>query len=64
MAYGFNWVPPSALIDLIGGKRAAFSLLRKFHLAVPIQLSQHSGKGSFYTLQNSLDYSTFFRPED
>jgi hypothetical protein len=34
MSYGFNWAPPSVLVDLIGA-RATVELLKRYELKVP-----------------------------
>jgi 3-hydroxyacyl-CoA dehydrogenase len=61
MAYGFNWLPPCALIDLIGGKNEAVKLIKQYKLSVPKEISQHSEKTKFYTLQNELDFRTYIK---
>lgn len=61
MAYGFNWLPPCALIDLIGGKNQAIKLIKKFKMIIPNSISQHSSTEKFYTLQNILDYRSFIK---
>lgn len=61
MGYGFNWLPPSALIDLIGGKLTAINLLNKFNLDIPIVLAKHKNISTFYTLQDRLEYCSFLR---
>lgn len=61
MAYGFNWLPPSALIGLIGGKLNAINLLNKFNLSTPRELSKYKNRATFYTLQNILDHRSLLR---
>jgi len=40
MGFGFNWAPPTVLVDVIGAK-ATIALLEKYKLAVP-QVLQHA----------------------
>ena len=61
MAYGFNWLPPCALIDLIGGKDKAIELIKQNKLLVPDEINKHSTKNNFYTLQNELDFRSFIK---
>lgn len=61
MAYGFNWIPPSALIDLLGGKKNVIKLIKKFRLSIPPQISKYPDNKKFYHLQNELDYRSFIR---
>lgn len=60
MAYGFNWLPPCALVDLIG-IRATLKLIKKFKLTVPPILSKVSPSITLYSLQNQLDFRSFLR---
>jgi len=61
MAYGFNWLPPCALIDLIGGKNEVIKLIKQNKLLVPNEISKHSLKDKFYTLQDELDFRSFLK---
>lgn len=61
MGFGYNWLPPSALVDLIGGKVNTIKLLEKFNFHTPISLSKYNNAATFYTLQNILDYRIFLR---
>jgi len=61
MAYGFNWLPPCALIDLIGCKDEIIKLIKQNKLSVPDEISKHSSKENFYTLQNELDFRSFIK---
>lgn len=61
MAYGFNWLPPCALIDLIGGKDEAIKLIKQYKLLVPNEIIKHSSKNKFFTLQNELDFRSFIK---
>jgi hypothetical protein len=38
MAFGFNWAPPGALVDLLGGPKATASVLEKHGQRVPESL--------------------------
>jgi len=61
MTYGFSWLPPCALIDLIGGKDEIIKLIKKHNLLVPPEITNHSSKDKFYTLQNELDFRSFIK---
>jgi len=61
MAYGFSWLPPCALIDLIGGKEAAIKLINKNKLSIPNEVTKHSSTAKFYTLQDELDFRSFIK---
>lgn len=62
MAYGFNWLPPSALVDLLGGVKNTISLIKKYQLPVPAALTaEKKSKLNFYTLQSELDYRSFIK---
>lgn len=61
MAYGFNWLPPCALIDLIGGKNQTIELIEKNKLLVPKIILDQKNNENFYTLQNVLDYRSFIK---
>lgn len=52
MAYGFNWAPPSVLVDLLGGKCEVTRLLGDMGLDSPPAL-EIDDLGSRYTLLNS-----------
>lgn len=60
MGFGFNWVPPSAWVDLLGGVDATKKFIDQAGLAVPEFLNSASGS-PFYQLQNKLDYRSLFR---
>ncbi len=60
MGFGFNWVPPTAWIDLLGGVEETKKFIEKANLTIPESL--HSLKGTTaYTLKNKLDYRQLFR---
>jgi len=61
MAYGFNWLPPCVLIDLIGGKDEAIKLIKKHKLLIPLEITNHSSIEKFYTLENELDFRSFIK---
>lgn len=61
MAFGFNWLPPGALVELIGGKLSTIKLLIKFNLSVPKEFLKYTNGVTFYSRQNTLDYRTFLR---
>lgn len=61
MGYGFNWLPPCSLVDLIGGKEITTNLIRQFNFIVPKIIIDQPKNTPFYTLQNQLDYRNFIR---
>lgn len=61
MGYGFNWIPPSALVDLIGGLKNAIQLVKKYRLPIPIVLKNQTSRKYIYTLSDSLDARSFIR---
>ena len=58
MGYGYNWVPPSALVDLLGGLRATRKFIERCDLPVPLALSGNE-TGRYYTLSGTLDARRF-----
>jgi len=52
MAFGFNWAPPSLLVDLLGGKAEVESLLNEMGFDWPQELESED-HNSRYTLLNS-----------
>jgi len=60
MGFGFNWVPPTAWVDLLGGVEETKKFIEKANLPVPDALKQLSGC-NVYTLKNKLDYRQLFR---
>lgn len=60
MSYGFNWLPPSALVDLLGGKSNTIKLLAKFNLEPPVELLRYDEKITRKS-QEALDYRPFLR---
>lgn len=60
MGFGFNWVPASAWIDVLGGVDETKRFIEKAGLAVPAHLNTMSGK-SVYSLKDKLDYRQLFR---
>ena len=61
MAYGFNWVPPSALVDFLGGAKAAIIFIKSAKLPVPAVLISEKNEKNFYRLQGSLEARSFLR---
>jgi hypothetical protein len=60
MGFGFNWVPPSAWVDLLGGVDETKKFIENAGLAIPEFLNDASGS-PFYKLQGKLDYRSLFR---
>ncbi len=61
MASGFNWAPPSALVDLIGA-RAALEMIERAELPVPAVLLEaaRSGKPRRFFTHPQLNVGKFF----
>ncbi len=55
MSYGFNWAPPTAMVDLLGAKQT-IEMLSRLKLAVPACLEQAASKGAKMFAGNVLDY--------
>jgi len=55
MSYGFNWTPPTALVDLLG-TRATIKLLSDLKLTVPACLEQAASNGAKMFKGGVLDY--------
>lgn len=61
MGYGFNWIPPSALVDIIGGPKNAIRLIGKYKLPIPNALISQKSSKQLYKLGESLDARSFLR---
>jgi 3-hydroxyacyl-CoA dehydrogenase len=61
MAYGFSWLPPCALVDLIGNKAVVIELLNKYKMPIPEIIIKHSSNKKFFTLQSELDFRSFIK---
>lgn len=59
MSYGFNWAPPTAIVDLIGA-RETISLLERLNLAVPPVLEQAARQSAKMFTGGVLDYGRAF----
>ena len=62
MGFGFNWVPPSAWVDILGGVDAARKFIESQKIGVPDFLAGASGS-PFFTLRGRLDYRQLFRAQ-
>lgn len=60
MGFGFNWAPPSAWVEILGGPDAAKKLIEAAKLPVPAYLNSANQK-PFYGLKSRLDYRQLFR---
>jgi 3-hydroxyacyl-CoA dehydrogenase len=59
MGYGFNWAPPSVLVDLIGAKRA-IALLEASKLPVPAVVGEAATRGTRLFDDKHVDIGRFF----
>ncbi|MBK8398586.1 MAG: 3-hydroxyacyl-CoA dehydrogenase family protein [Leptospiraceae bacterium] len=61
MGFGFNWVPASAFVDLLGGVVEVKKFLTASKIEIPAVLAKANPKETFYKLQNKLDARALFR---
>ena len=59
MGFGFNWAPPSVLVDAIGAPRT-IELLQKEHLSVPPVVATAASAGAPLFDEPSVDSGRFF----
>jgi 3-hydroxyacyl-CoA dehydrogenase len=59
MGFGFNWAPPSVLVDAIGARRTV-QLLERAQLAVPPVVAQAASAGRQLFDEPSIEPSRFF----
>lgn len=59
MSFGFNWVPPSAWVDLIGGVDATKKFIESAGIEVPAFLNE--AKGQLYELGHKMDFRQLFK---
>jgi 3-hydroxyacyl-CoA dehydrogenase len=55
MSYGFNWAPPTAIVDLIGAKNTV-AMLQKLKLKVPATVEQAASRGAKMFAGGVLEY--------
>ncbi len=62
MAMGFNWAPPSVLVDMMGGAGAAVEMIQKAGVAVPEALEQaaRTGKPERFFVNPRINVGKFF----
>jgi len=61
MGFGFNWVPPSAWVDLLGGVKETVGFLEQAGVKPPAVLLAARQDGPFYGLKKMLDPRSLFR---
>ncbi|MCP4482825.1 MAG: 3-hydroxyacyl-CoA dehydrogenase family protein [bacterium] len=61
MGFGFNWVPASALVDLLGGVAAAKEFLKAATVEIPDLLEEAPLDQKFYQINDILDARSLFR---
>jgi len=59
MSYGFNWAPPTVIIDLLGPNRA-IGMLQRYNLKVPAVVEQAAANGDKLYKGGMLDYGRTF----
>ncbi|MBL8019824.1 MAG: 3-hydroxyacyl-CoA dehydrogenase family protein [Leptospirales bacterium] len=60
MGFGFNWVPPTAWVDVLGGVDATRKFIEQQKIAVPDFLAKASGS-PFFSLRGKIDFRQLFR---
>ncbi|MGB0059673.1 3-hydroxyacyl-CoA dehydrogenase family protein [Candidatus Binatus sp.] len=59
MSYGFNWAPPTAIVDLIGAKNTV-AMLQKLKLTVPKTVEQAASRDAKMFAGGVLEYGRTF----
>jgi 3-hydroxyacyl-CoA dehydrogenase len=59
MSYGFNWAPPTAIVDLIGAKNTV-AMLQKLNLKVPEVVDQAASRDAKMFQGGVLEYGRTF----
>ena len=59
MSYGFNWAPPTAIVDLLGAKNTV-AMLQKLKLTVPATVAQAASRGAKMFSGGVLEYGRTF----
>jgi hypothetical protein len=59
MSYGFNWAPPTAIVDLLGAKNTV-AILEKLKLPVPATVEQAAAGGAKMFAGGVLKYGRTF----
>jgi 3-hydroxyacyl-CoA dehydrogenase len=59
MSYGFNWAPPTAIVDLLGAKNTV-AMLEKLKLAVPASVEMAASRGTRMFPGGILEYGRTF----
>ena len=59
MSYGFNWAPPTAIVDLLGAKNTV-AMLQKLKLTVPAVVERAAASGARMFSGGILEYGRTF----
>jgi hypothetical protein len=59
MSFGFNWAPPTVLIDLLGAKDA-IAMFQRYQLKVPPIVQQAAANGGKLYTGGLLDFGRTF----
>lgn len=59
MSYGFNWAPPTAIVDLLGAKKTV-AMLQKLKLKVPAVVEQAASRDAKMFQGGVLEYGRTF----
>jgi 3-hydroxyacyl-CoA dehydrogenase len=59
MSFGFNWAPPTAIVDLLGAKNTV-AILQKLKLQVPAVVEQAASRGAKMFSGGVLEYGRTF----
>jgi len=60
MGFGFNWMPPSAYVDFLGGVEAAKFFIDKAGIDIP-PILEKAKPGKYYLLQDILDARSLYK---
>ena len=59
MTYGFNWAPPTAIVDLLGAKNTV-AMLQQLKLPVPAVVDQAASRDAKMFAGGLLEYGRTF----
>jgi 3-hydroxyacyl-CoA dehydrogenase len=59
MSYGFNWTPPSVIVDLIGARETA-AAIERYNLVVPEVIAEAARSGAKLFTGGVLEYGRTF----
>jgi 3-hydroxyacyl-CoA dehydrogenase len=60
MGHGFNWAPPSSIIDFLGGPKAALELIERYQLPIPSYLEKQAAHKKVARLYSDMNVGRYF----